>query len=145
MPVAGLGPTDGFRYRATFGALDVPEIAQACDLALTAVQRYAGRGGVESDLGEWAGHGPALTVYAMWAVLALESRRVLDVAETRDRLKLLADLQRKVHRGRSGGWLAPAWWGSEVHAAHQELLIAADPGRYSAGVFSRGSFVIPVA
>jgi hypothetical protein len=139
VPVAGRGPADGFRYRDTFAVLDVPEIRQADELALTAVSRFAD--GADGDLGEWTGHGAALSVYVMWAVLALEARRAIDVEESKDRFKRLADLQRTVHRGRSSGWLAPSWWGSAVHGQHQELLIAIDPGRYSSSVFARGSFL----
>lgn len=138
VPVAGRGSTDGFRYRDTFKTLDVPEIMQAYCAAWAAVKRYAA-GGADSELGEWAGHCPALSVYAMWAVLALEAHQIVNADETNGRLKLLADAQRKVHRGRSAGWLAPPWWGSEVHATHQAMLIAAEPGRYSASVFARGS------
>ena len=138
VPVAGRGPTDGFRYRDTFRALDVPEIVQAYGSARAAVERYAA-GGSDTELGEWAGHCPALSVYAMWAVLALEGHQILDGGETRARLKLLADLQKMVHRGRSAGWLAPPWWGSEVHATHRAMLIAAEPGRYSASAFAQGS------
>jgi hypothetical protein len=141
VPVPGLGPTNGFRYRDTLRVLDVPEIEEAYELALSTVEKFARSS--DNDLGEWTGHGPALSVYAMWAVYALEARRVVDVAETKDRLKYLTDLQRIIHYGRSAGWLAPPWWGSAIHVQHQRALIAEDPARYAPGIFARGTFLEP--
>lgn len=46
------------------------------------------------DLGNWAAHGPALSVYAMWTVRALAERRVLDAAEATGQLALIAESPR---------------------------------------------------
>ncbi|MBU8813641.1 hypothetical protein KL953_32720 [Mycolicibacterium goodii] len=134
VPVAGAGSTDGFRYRDTLSALDTPEVLQASALALTATENLADN--PDSDLGQWAGHGPALSVYAMWAVYALEAHAVITHAEAVKRLKHLADLQRVIHYGRSAGWLAPPWWGSTIHIQHQQALTSKDPVRYPPAAFT---------
>lgn len=105
-----------------------------------AIERTAA--GIDSDLGEWVGHAPALSAYAMWAVYALKARNVIDNGETQRRLGHLASLQKTpgMRSERGAGWLAPPWWGSTIHVHHQHLLIAKRPGRYSTTTFSCGMF-----
>jgi hypothetical protein len=136
VPIAGA--QGGFRYQDSLKALDIPEVVEVYDLALAAIEGFAASS--DSDLGMWTGHGPALSVYAQWAVYSLETYRVIDVREAKHRFKHLAELQRAIHYGRSTGWLTPPWWGSEVHAQHQGALIARAPDRYTADVFTRGLF-----
>lgn len=111
-----------------------PEVLQASALALAATENLADN--PDSDLGQWVGHGPALSVYAMWAVYALEAHAVITHAEAVKRLKHLADLQRVIHYGRSAGWLAPTWWGSTIHIQHQQALASKDPVRYPPAAFT---------
>ncbi|OBG20531.1 hypothetical protein A5768_28690 [Mycolicibacterium fortuitum] len=139
--MAGHGSANGFRYRDTLSALDVPEIEESFADALTGIEHAAG--GIDSDLGDWSGHAPALSAYAMWAVYALMAHNVIDAAETRCRLGHLAALQRTpgIRSERGLGWLAPPWWGSTIHVRHQHLLVAKNPVRYTAATFSCGLFM----
>lgn len=135
VPSPGLGSDNGHRYRDALRKLDAPEIVEAHDVSLSTIERYATDAG--ADLGEWAQHGPALSVYNMWAIYALEEHGVISVGEVDRRLKHVAELQRVLHYGRSTGWLAPPWWGSDVHRQHQRALIARDPDRYTVDSFRR--------
>lgn len=132
-PLAGLGPTNGYRYRDTLQVLNTPEITQAHQLALAALRSAAT--GDDSGLDQWHGHAPALSVYAMWAVYVLEDRKAITADETRHHLAELAGIQRLVHHGRSSGWSAPPWWGTGIHAQHRAALIAHDPENYSPQTF----------
>lgn len=135
VPTPGLGPDNGFRYRSALLPLDIPELREACGLALAAVERLAERS--NSPLGEWAGHGPALSVYAMWAVYALRDSGSITRDDAVVHLRRLTELQRVIHYGRSAGWLAPPWWGSaDIHQSHQQALIDRDGSRYSAALFA---------
>ncbi len=139
-PSAGGGPLDGYRYRSSLRLLDVPEVQESCDEALALVEALAVD--QRTELHDWAGHGPALSAYAMWSVYALRDHGVITEAESKPKLKRLAKLQQKdglypgypgIHYGRSTGWLAPPWWGSEIHEAHRQLLAVRAPGRYPVG------------
>lgn len=135
VPSPGLGADNGYRYRDALCALDSPELIEAHNLSLLAIELHANDSG--SDLGEWTRHGPALSVYNMWAVYALEKHGVISADEVTCRLKHVAELQRVLHYGRSAGWLAPPWWGTDVHHQHQRALIARDPDRYTVDSFRR--------
>ncbi|OKH83351.1 hypothetical protein EB73_07270 [Mycobacterium sp. SWH-M3] len=129
VPSPGRGADNGHRYRDALHTLDTPEIIEAHDVSLLAIERYAGDPG--SDLGEWTDHAPALSVYNMWAIYALKEHGVIGAEDVNRRLKLVAELQRVIAYGRAAGWLAPSWWGSDAHRQHQRALIARDPDRYT--------------
>lgn len=123
------------RYRDALSVLDIPEIIEAHDLSLEMIECCADD--PESDLGDWAGHGPALSVYTMWAVYALKERGVIGAEDADSRLTRVAELQRVIHYRRTAGWLAPSWWGSDVHRQHRVALIAKDRSRYTLEGFRR--------
>lgn len=143
VPLAGGGPSSPFRYRDALGPLDSPELIQSCAAALDRLERLAVD--PSADLGEWVGHGPALSVYAQWAVYALRDRQLIDSGAAQLRLGRLAQLQHKgglgpsypgIHYGKSSGWSAPSWWGGDMHAVHQAELIGMAPQRYSTERFN---------
>lgn len=138
VPLAGGGQNSGHRYREALRPLDSPELVQSYGAALGCLERLAAD--PCADLGEWVGHGPALSVYAQWAVYALRDRQLIDRDIAHARLGRLAQLQHKgglgpsypgIHYGKSSGWSAPSWWGGDMHVVHQAELIRIAPERYS--------------
>lgn len=138
VPSAGGGPDAAFRYRESTRLLQEPELLQSYSEAIDRIEAYAANSSAPLD--EWDGHAPALTVYAQWAVYALRNCGAIDDSETHRRLARVAKLQQRdglgrgypgIHRGRSAGWAAPAWWGGSIHAQHRDELIRRAPERYS--------------
>lgn len=143
VPSAGAGPNSGHRYRDTLRVLRDPELAESYGEALDRLEQFAAN--QAGALGEWDKHGPALSVYAQWAVYELRARQLIDDTEAGERLRRLAQLQRRgglsaaylgIHRGSPSGWTAPPWWGSDIHAEHRQALIDLAPERYSHDYFA---------
>lgn len=76
MPVPGRDIGDGGRYRQASNTLDIPELDEAYNRAAAAVEQFAKRPG--TPLGQRTGHGPALSVYALWAAHAREAHHAID-------------------------------------------------------------------
>ncbi|SHU65807.1 Uncharacterised protein [Mycobacteroides abscessus subsp. abscessus] len=146
-PLPGGGPNNGYRYRDTLRPLATQELQETYVEALGLIEQLAED--PAAPLGDWKGHGPALSVLAQWAVYALRDRGILSttkpgddqLSETDQQLLRLARLQQKgglyqgfpgIHYGKSIGWQAPTWWGAEAaHQHHQEQLIALNPEVYT--------------
>lgn len=144
-PLAGGGARNGYRYRDTLDPLASEELIESYEDSLAAVTALAQDR--HADLGQWRGHGAALSVYAQWAVQGLRARDLITAHEWKSRLEVLATLQQRnglyrgypgLHYGRTSSWEAPGWWGTDVHAQHCEDLIAKAPQRYSMELFGRG-------
>lgn len=142
VPLAGGGRLNGYRYRDTLHPLTDRELAESYDDGLARVVALSED--PLADLGEWDGHGPALSVYVQWAVYALRDRHIIDQDGWKARLGRLALIQRRgglhpgyrgIHYGRPGGWEAPRWWGSDLHVQHRCELIERWPADYSSGRF----------
>lgn len=145
-PLSGGGPLNGYRYRDTLRPLTNQDVVDS--LVDAQARIYALAQDPHAPLGEWQEHGPALSVYAQWAVYALHERELITKEESQQRLKRLADIQQRnglyrgdpgIHYGRSRGWEAPSWWGTDIHRQHQVQLIAAQPQHYSAELFEQWS------
>lgn len=143
VPLAGGGRLNGYRYRDALRPLTDRELTESYNDGLVRVEALSQD--PSAELGEWAGHGPALSVYVQWGVYAMRDRRIIDMDECKARLERLALIQRRdglhpgyrgIHYGRSGGWEAPRWWGSDLHAQHQCELIQRWPADYSSGLFN---------
>lgn len=141
-PLPGGGSLNGYRYRDTLRPLTNQDLLASLDDARARVEALAQD--PNAPLGEWQGHGPALSVYAQWAIYALLDRGLITKDDYLRRLEQLAHIQQKnglyrgypgIHYGRSTGWEAPPWWGTDVHQHHQNQLIAARPQHYSLAMF----------
>jgi hypothetical protein len=85
VPLAAGGPANGYRYRDTLRPLATEELLESHDEAMGRVGDLSGNS--SASLGEWEGRGPALSVYAQWTVYALYDREVVDIDESKRRLK----------------------------------------------------------
>lgn len=143
VPDPGAGANDGHRYRACLRVLHDPELTESYGDAVERLEQFAANHG--AALGEWDAHGPALSVYAQWAVYEMQARTLINDTAAVSRLQRLAQLQRRgglapaypgIHRGRSSGWAAPPWWGGDIHAEHRRALIDIASERYSSDYFA---------
>lgn len=143
VPLPGRG---GYRYRDTLRPLANRDLLESHGDALRRVEALS-QEPLGDCLGEWRGHGPALSVYIQWAVYALRDRALITADESLQRLETIARLQQRnglypgckgIHYGRSSGWEAPPWWATDIHAQHREKLISLWPERYSEELFAHG-------
>lgn len=137
-PLPGGGSLNGYRYRDTLRPLSNQDLQESVEDSGARIEELAQD--PAAPLGEWHEHGPALSVYAQWAVMALLERELITRDEYLRRLARLAQLQQRdglyrgfpgIHYGRSRGWEAPSWWGTDIHQQHRQQLIAAQPEQYS--------------
>lgn len=145
-PLPGGGPLNGYRYRDTLRPLTNEDLVESLDDAQARIEALSQD--PQAPLGQWQDHGPALSVYAQWAVYALHDRALITKDEWTRQLKRLADIQQRgglysgypgIHYGRSRGWEAPPWWASDIHQQHQDELIAKRPQHYSRDLFGHWS------
>ncbi|SIE16481.1 hypothetical protein [Mycobacteroides abscessus] len=141
-PLPGGGYENGYRYRDTLRPLATPELNESYTEALALIEELAQN--PAAQLGDWKDRGPALSVYAQWAVYALRDRGVLTGEEAVNHFKHLAALQQKnglyqgfpgIHYGKSIGWLAPKWWETGTHKRHQAELRKKNPAHYTKELF----------
>lgn len=146
VPLSGGGPLNGYRYRDALRPLADRELVESYDDGLARVVALSQV--PSASLGEWAGRGPALSVYVQWAVYALRDRQIITWEESNLRFEQLARIQRRdglyagyrgIHYGRPDGWEAPRWWGSDVHRQHRCELISRWPASYSRELFTQWS------
>lgn len=142
VPLSGGGPLNGYRYRDTLRPLALQELIESHDEATALVEELAKSR--SAPLGLWRARGPALSVYAQWAVYALRERDAITQEVFLARLERLAQLQQRnrlyrgfpgIHYGSSAGWEAPPWWSGPLHLEHQALLMVKNPDHYTQALF----------